>query len=86
MELFLDIFGHHLAVEQVDNAVGKPGIIGRVGYHDNCRSGIIQAGEQFHHLFAIHRIEVTSRFIGQNQLGVGYYGPGNGYPLLLTTG
>ena len=78
--------GHYLPVEQVDDTVGKAGIVLRVRHHDDGSTLLVQLLQQVHHFLAVLRIEVTGRFVGQNQFRVGHYGTGNGHTLLLTAG
>ena len=43
----------------------------------------MEVGEQIHHLLAVLRVEVTRRFVGEDELGVGDDGAGDGHTLLL---
>ena len=74
---------HHAAVEEVDDAVGIAGVALRVGHHDDGGAFLVEVGEQVHHLAAVLRVEVTRRLVGEDELGVGDDGAGDGHPLLL---
>ena len=82
----MKILRHHPTVKQIDDPVGKTCIVGRVRYHYDGGTTLLKLGEQVHHLQAIGGVEVTSRFVGEYDLGLGYHRPGNGYALLLSTG
>ena len=75
---------HDLTVEQVDDAVGVASVALRVGHHDDGGAFLVEVGEQVHHLATVLRVEVTCRFVGEDELGVGDDGAGDGHPLLLT--
>ena len=75
---------HDLTIEEVDDAVGKTRVALRVGHHDNGGAFFVEVGEQVHHLAAIFRVEVARRLVGEDELGVGDHGAGDGHPLLLT--
>src|SRR6185437_2194069 len=62
------------------------GVVFGVGNHDDGRSLLVEVGKQGHHFVTVRRVEVTCRFIRQDELGVIDHGAGYGYTLLLTTG
>ena len=62
------------------------GVVFGVGNHDDGRSLFVEIGEQGHYLVTVGGVEVTCRFIRQDELGVIDHGAGYGYALLLTTG
>ena len=85
----LDELAHRrddLPVEEVDDAVGKAGIVLRVRYHDYRRPFLVQLGEELHHFRAVLRVQVTGRLVGKDNLRSGDYRAGYGDALLLTTG
>ena len=55
-------------------------------YHNDGGSFLVQFGQQIHHFGSVLRVEVTGRFVGQNQFGIRDYGTGDGYTLLLSAG
>jgi len=57
-----------------------------VCYHDDRGTLLVQVRQKLHYFITVGRVEVTGRFIGQDQLGVIDYGAGYGYTLLLTAG
>ena len=75
-----------MPVEQMDDAVGIPCIMLRMGHHDDGRPLAVQFAEQAHHLLAVLGIQVSRRLVGQNQLRTGHDGTGNGRALLLSSG
>ena len=72
------------AVEKVDDAVGIARVALRVGDHHDGGALLVQLGEQVHHLLAVLGIEVASRLVGEDELGVGDHGAGDGDALLLS--
>ena len=76
---------HYLTIEEVDGALGVAGIALRVGYHHNGGAFLIQLGEQLHHLQTVLGVKITSRLIGEDQLGIHHNGSSNGDTLLLTS-
>ena len=81
-----DVFGNHLTVEQPDNPVAELGIPLGVGNHHDCSAVFVQSGEQVHHLLTMRRVEVSGRFVGQDELRIGHHCPSHCHPLLLTSG
>ena len=57
-----------------------------MGHHDDGGSLIIQFAQQSHHFFSVFGVQITGRFISQNQFRVCHDGTGNSDALLLTTG
>ncbi len=79
------LFCYHLAVQEVDGALGKTGIALRVSDHDDGGAeGLVEFGEELHHLQTNLGVEVTRWLVGQDEFGVSDYGAGNGDALLLT--
>ena len=72
------------AVEKVDDAVGIARVALRVGDHHDGGALLVQLGEQIHHLLAVLGIKVASRLVGEDELGVGDHGAGDGDALLLS--
>jgi hypothetical protein len=85
VRLDVEVLGDYASVEEVDDSVCEPCVVGRVRYHDDGGTALIELGEQVHHFQTIGGVEVTGRFVGKDDLGFGHYSPGNGNPLLLTT-
>ena len=54
--------------------------------HDDRRPFLVQFAEQVHHFLSVFTVQVTGRFVGEDQLRVGHYGAGNGDTLLLAAG
>ena len=69
----------------MDDAMCKRGIVLGVCYHDDGGSFLVQLGKEVHHFQAVLGVEITRRFVGKDEFGVGNHGTGNGYTLLLTT-
>ena len=61
------------------------GIVFGVSDHDDRSPLFVQVGEQLHHFVAVGGVEVSGRFVRQDQLGVVHHGAGYGDALLLTT-
>ncbi len=72
------------AVEEVDDAVGVARVALRVGDHHDGGALVVQLGEQIHHLLAVLGVEVAGGLVGEDELGVGDHGAGNGHALLLS--
>ena len=75
---------HDLTVEEVDDAVGVAGVALGVGHHDDGGAFLMKFGQKVHHLLAVLRIQVTGGLVGEDELGVGDDGTGDGHTLLLT--
>ena len=75
---------YYTSVEEVDDAVGVTGITLRVGDHHDGGALLVQLGEQIHHLLAILGVEVAGGLVGEDELGVGHHGTGDGHALLLS--
>ena len=76
---------HDLTVEEVDDAVGVAGVALGVGYHDDGGAFLVEVGQKVHHFLAVLGVQVTRRLVGEDELGVGDDGTGDGHPLLLAT-
>ena len=74
---------HHPAVEQVDDTVGVAGVALRVSDHHDGGAFLVELGEQVHHLLAVLGVEVAGGLVGEDELGVGDHGAGDGDTLLL---
>ena len=57
----------------------------RVGNHNDGCTPFIEVSEQFHYFITIGRIQVSRRFIGQDQFGFVHNRTCYGTSLLLTT-
>ena len=71
---------------ELDDAVGKGGIVLRVGDHDDGGALAVQFAEECHHFAAVLGVEVARRLVGQYYLGVGEHGTCYGHALLLSSG
>ena len=82
------IFLFHLTtVEEAHRAGGLTGLRLVVRYHDDGASVfLVQLVEEFHHFGPHLRVEVTGRFVGQDDVGIAHDGTGDGYTLALTAG
>ena len=74
------------AVEEVDRAVGVRGVARIVRDHADRRAAAVQLAKQLHHRFAVRRIEVTRRFVGEEDERIAGDRAGDGDALLLTAG
>jgi hypothetical protein len=86
-----DFFGaallfHDAAVEEVDRTIGVCGVARIVRHHADRRAAAVQLAEQFHHGFAVRRIEVTRRLVGEEDERIASDCAGDGDALLLTAG
>ena len=77
-------FWNNLAIEEVDDALGVTGISLRVGDHHDGSALLVQLCQELHHFETILGVEVTSRLVGEDELGIHHDGSGNGDALLLT--
>ena len=68
----------------MDDAMSEAGIVLGVCHHDDGGAFLIQFGKEVHHFLSVLGVEVTRRFVGKDELGVGDYGTGYGYALVLT--
>ena len=75
---------HDVAVEEVDDAVGVARVALRVGDHHDGGALLVELGEQVHHLLAVLAVEVAGGLVGEDELGVGDHGAGDGHTLLLS--
>ena len=74
-------------IEQVNNSFSVTGIFFRVCYlNDGHTILFIKLNEQIHDLFTLFGIQVTCRFISQNEFGFCHQRPCNAHELLLTSG
>src|SRR6201992_4544608 len=80
-----DVLCYGLTVQHADDAMAVAGVVFGVGNHDDGRALFVEIGEQGHHLITIRGVEVTGRFIREDELGVIDHGAGYGYALLLHT-
>jgi hypothetical protein len=53
---------------------------------NDCCAFIVEAPEHLHNLFALARVEITGRFVSQDDSRVCHHGAGNADELLLSTG
>src|SRR6185437_5466844 len=74
------------AVEQMNRAVGVRGVPWIVRDHADRRAAAVQLAEQLHHRFAVRRVEVTRRLVGEEDQWIAGDGAGDGDALLLTAG
>ena len=85
MKIFKDEYsGTDPAVQKMDNPVCEAGIPFRVRDHDDRRHLLIQFAKQFHHLRPVRRIQVTRRFVGEDQRAVRHHGARYRHTLLLS--
>ena len=85
-ELLQLFFRDDLAVEQVDFALGVLGEARIVGHHADGRAFAMQVLQQFHHRFAVARVEVSGRLISQQDRRFPGQRARHGDTLLLTAG
>ena len=62
-----------------------PGNVGFVSDHYNGATIVVQALEYLHDFLALETCEVSGRFVGKDESGLGSDCPGDGYTLLLGT-
>src|SRR6188474_2668661 len=79
-----DVLFDHAAVEQVDAAIGVRRVTRIVGDHADGRAAAMQFPQELHHRFAVFRVEVTGRFVRQQDRRLAGDGAGHGDALLLT--
>lgn len=74
-------------VEQTNQPMCHPGHLFVMCDHDD-RSALrfIQLQKNIHDLTAHGAVQVAGRFVSQDDLRPAYNGPGNGHPLLLSSG
>src|ERR1051325_5026108 len=70
----------------MDLAIRVCGISRIVRDHTNGCAALVQLAQQFHHRFAVRRVEVTRRLVREQDEGVACDGARNGDALLLTAG
>src|SRR5258706_9527413 len=74
------------AVEDMDAAVGVPGVARIVGHHADGRAGAVQFAEEIHHRFAAAGVEVAGRLVREEDERLPGDGAGDGDALVLTAG
>ena len=75
------------AVLDVDNLVCLIGYSAFMGYdHDSHAFLFVQFLQDLHHFHGRLAVQGSGRFVGQDNLGFGDEGAGNGYTLLLSAG
>src|SRR5438105_9378190 len=74
----------HAAVKEVDGAIGVFSKTGVVSDHTNCRSARVQFLQQSHHGLAVARVEVTGRFVREENGRLARERTRNRHSLLLT--
>ena len=72
-----------LPVEHVDDPAREVGVGRRVGHHDDGRAFLVELAEHAHDFFAVRRVEVAGRLVGEDQLGLPDKRAGDGDALLL---
>src|SRR5207249_3509583 len=83
---FLATLFHDTTVEQMDRAVGVRRVTRIVRHHANGGAAAVQLAEQLHDRFAVRRIEVTGRLVGEEDEWIAGDGASDGDALLLTAG
>ena len=84
-DLLPDVLGHDLSVEQAYDTLAIFRIPLGVGHDDQCGAIPVKGFQQVHHLFSMRRIQVTCRFISQDELRFGDDRTGDGDTLLLAS-
>src|SRR6185503_8382697 len=79
-----DVLFDDAAVEQVNSAIGVRGVARIVRDHADRGAAAMQFAQQLHHCFAILRVEVTGRFVREQNRRLAGDGAGHGDALLLT--
>ena len=78
---------HLTTVEESDGAGGLTCLRFVVSYHyDGASVFLIQFVEEVHHFGTHLLVEVTGRFVSQDDFRIAYDGTGDGYTLALTAG
>ena len=72
------------SVVQMDRPVGVRRIARVVGHHADGRAIAVQLTQQLHHEFAVVRVEVARRLVGQQDGWLGHHRTGHCHALLLT--
>ena len=85
-ELLQFFLGHYLAVEEVHFSLRVLGEARIVRDHADGRALAMQILQQFHHGFAVARVEVSGRFVGQQNRGLSAQRARHCHTLLLTAG
>src|SRR4051812_41704560 len=78
---FLD----HASVEEMDSALGMPGVARIVRDHADSRSGLVELSEQVHDRLTALRVEIAGRFIREQDERLARNRAGDGDALLLAT-
>ena len=73
-------------VKQMDRPIGIARITRIMRHHADGRAAAMQLAEQVHHLFAILRVQVTSRLVSEQNGRVTGERTGHSDALLLTAG
>ena len=89
VELFLVGHGENflrsdLAMMQLDAPVGQPRHHRIMRHHDDGASLLMKLAQQPQHDFFVDRVQISRRFIGQNNSWIVDQRPRNAHPLLLS--
>src|SRR6185437_8507630 len=79
-------FGNHFSIEEVNLALSVTCEARIVRHHTDGCAVAVQVLEQFHHGFAVARVEVSGRLVGEQDGGRSGEGAGHGNALLLASG
>src|SRR6476661_2993343 len=66
------------SVKEMDGAIGVRSVAGIVRDHADRRAATLQLTEELHHRFAVRRVEVTRRLVGEEDERIAGNGAGNG--------
>ena len=83
--LFQKCFVNNFAVEKMHGTLGVTGISRVVRDHTYCRTLSMQLTQEIHNGFAISRIQVSCRFVGEKDCRLPAQRPSHGDALLLTS-
>src|SRR5260370_14961934 len=72
------------AIVEVNDPVTVLGVLLVMGDLDYGGAGIVESLEKLHDLFALARVQVSSRLVGQNYFRIGDHGARDSNKLLLT--
>src|SRR5437899_5376462 len=79
-------FINDTSIKQMDGSIRMLGVARIVCHHAHRRAGAVQRPQQLHDRFAVRRVEVSCRLVGEQDRGIAHHRARDRDPLLLAPG